>query len=86
MMQTAEVRDELDLAVSSDRSREWSVFTKGQVRAGAVVVVCIVMEHATRMRLAENALSEQIGLSRGVAFRGLRGCKIPSVISTVRPR
>ena len=52
-MQTAEVRDELDLAVSSDRSREWSVFTKGQVRAGAVVVVCIVMEHATQMRLAD---------------------------------
>ncbi len=43
MMQTAEVRDELDLAVSSDRSREWSVFTKGQVRAGAVVVVCMAL-------------------------------------------
>ena len=43
MMQTAEVRDELDLAVSSDRSREWSVFTKGQVRAGAVIVVCMAL-------------------------------------------
>jgi hypothetical protein len=53
-MQTAEVRDELDLAVSSDRSRDWSVFTKGQVRAGTVVVVCIVMEHATQKRTAEN--------------------------------
>jgi hypothetical protein len=34
----------------------------------------------------ERALSEQIGLSQGVAFHSLRGCKIPSVISTVRPR
>ena len=32
------------------------------------------------------ALSEQIGLSRGVALRSLRQCIIPSVISTLRPR
>jgi len=34
----------------------------------------------------DQALSEQIGLSRGEAFRSLRRCKIPSVISTARPR
>ncbi len=39
-----------------------------------------------RQSSAPGALSEQIGLSRGVAFRSLRGCKIPSVISTVRLR
>ena len=57
MMQTAEVRDELDLAVSSDCSREWRVFTKGQVRAGAVVVVCTVMGYATQMRFAPTPTS-----------------------------
>jgi len=36
--------------------------------------------------IRNRALSEQIGLSRGMVFRSLRGCKIPSVISTVRPR
>ncbi len=54
MVQTAEVRDGLDPAISSNRSREWSVFTKGQMRARAVVVVFIVMEHTAQMRLAEN--------------------------------
>jgi len=34
----------------------------------------------------EKAVSEQIGLSRGVAFRSLRRCVIPSAISTLRPR
>ena len=32
------------------------------------------------------ALSEQIGLRRSRVVRSLSGCKIPSVISTVRPR
>ena len=44
---------------------------------------------ALRVRLREGvrmALSEQICWNRGVAFRSLRGCKIPSAISTVRPR
>ena len=54
MVQTAEVRDGLDPAVSPDRSREWSVFTKGQVRAGAVVIVGVGAKHAVQMRLAEN--------------------------------
>ncbi len=54
MVETAEVRDGLDPAVWSDRSMEWSVFTWGQVRGGAVVVVGISPEHATQIRLAEN--------------------------------
>ncbi len=36
--------------------------------------------------LSARALSEQIDLSRGGAFRSLRRCAIPSVISTARPR
>jgi nitrate/nitrite transporter NarK len=38
------------------------------------------------LRIPSTAVSEQIGLSRGVGFRSLRRCAIPSVISTVRPR
>ena len=34
----------------------------------------------------KDALSEQIGLRRSWVVRSLSGCKIPSVISTVRPR
>jgi hypothetical protein len=32
------------------------------------------------------AVSEQISLSRDVVFHSLQRCKIPSAISTVRPR
>ncbi len=52
-------------------------------------VVHVVVENQIALgdeMSAQAALSEQIDLSRGRAFRSLRRCAIPSVISTARPR
>jgi hypothetical protein len=54
MVQSAEVRDGSDPAVSSDDPRERGVFAQRQVRAGAIVVVSISPEHAAQMRLAKD--------------------------------
>jgi PAS domain S-box-containing protein len=51
----------------------------GQQRLEYVLAVSPAITYAT-------AVSEQISLSRHVVFHSLQRCKIPSAISTVRPR
>ena len=54
MMQSAEVGDELDLAVSLNRPSEWRIFAERQVCAGTVVVVVISPKNAAQMCFAND--------------------------------
>ncbi len=86
-MQTAEVRDRLDPAVSSNRSREWGVFTSGQVRAPAVLVIGISLEHAAQVRCVENhkmvqaLASDRSDQSLTKGLPALRGATKPEATS-----
>ena len=53
-VQTAKVSDELDLTTSLGLPGKWRVFAQRQVRAGAVVIVCVGSEYVAQMRFAKD--------------------------------